>query len=512
MKHFAPFSFDPAEGRLFRGCEELPLTRKASALLDCLLSGGGSWVSKETIMSAVWPDTHVQPDNIKVLVREIRQSLGDDPKSPSFIRSRPGRGYAFVAPVSERAEVRGGDTLAGARMPIFVNRGPELAALADALDAARASARRLVLVSGEHGIGKSALCDAFLRTAQAGGPVRTCYGQCIDRESPQEPYYPFLDALLRLDRQHRGIVPDLLSQLAPSWLAHFPQWLGARISSTVPRGMLEELSDVLDALSHDMPLVIVLEDLQWADADTVRALTHLAASSTPSKLLIVATSWNGEWAAGSRAKLRLTSAFGSNPRRLTIELGPLTVAHVNRYVDARFGPGCVSELASSVHRATSGNPYMVVNAFDSLVARGLVAEGADGWRREAPLQRIAEALPETLSESIAQQLDQLDARERETLEAAAAIGTEFTSSTVAFALEAKVEAVRSVLGPLARRGQLIVPAIEPGSPRTVQDAYRFRHALHADVIAQRAPMLRQLRITERVNHVRMAGEAPLRRA
>ena len=399
--------------------------------------------------------------------------------------------------------------------PIFVNRGPELAALADALDAARASGRRIVLLSGDHGIGKSALCDAFLRAAHAGGPVRTCYGQCIDRESPQEPYYPFLDALLRLDRRHRGLVPDLLARLAPSWLAHFPQWLGARTSATVPRGMLDELGAVLDALSHDMPLVMVLEDLQWADADTVRALTHLATSAAPAKLMVVATYCSGEWAAGTRANLRLTSSFASDPRRVKIELGPLTAEHVARYVDARFGPGCLSELAPAVHQAAFGNPYMVVNTFDNLVTRGLVAKGTDGWRHEAPMQTIAKALPETLSESIALQLDQLDTREREALEAAAAVGTEFTSSTVAFALEAKVEAVRSVLRPLARRGQLIIPGSRPGTQagaRAIQDVYRFRHALHADVIAQRAPMLRQLRITERVNRVRTTGELPLRRA
>ena len=55
------------------------------------------------------------------------------------------------------------------RAPIFVNRGPELAGLADALDAVRASARRFVLISGEHGAGKSALCDAFVTQALATG-------------------------------------------------------------------------------------------------------------------------------------------------------------------------------------------------------------------------------------------------------------------------------------------------------------------------------------------------------
>ena len=100
-KHFSAFRFDVEDGTLWRGAEQVPLTGKAASLLRCLLGRAGTWVSKSAIMSAVWPDTHVQPDNVKVLVREIRQALGDDPRQSKFIRSAPGRGYSFVADVSE---------------------------------------------------------------------------------------------------------------------------------------------------------------------------------------------------------------------------------------------------------------------------------------------------------------------------------------------------------------------------------------------------------------------------
>ena len=198
---------------------------------------------------------------------------------------------------------------------MFVNRGPELAALADALDAVRASARRLVLVSGEHGSGKTALCDAFVRTAHAAGPVRVCYGQCFDRELPHERYYPFLDALIALDRRHPGLVPRVLAQHAPSWLAQFPQWIGAGAPTVHAVRMLDELGAALAALSHDLPLVLILEDLQWADVDTVNALARLTESQIPSKLLIVGTCCEGEWTAGQKARDRLTAAAANAPRR-----------------------------------------------------------------------------------------------------------------------------------------------------------------------------------------------------
>ena len=455
-KHFSAFRFDVEDGTLWRGAEQVPLTGKAASLLRCLLGHAGTWVSKSAIMSAVWPDTHVQPDNIKVLVREIRQALGDDPRLSTFIRSAAGRGYSFVADLSEVREVSALEPSNEVRAPIFVNRGPELAGLADALDAVRASARRFVLISGEHGAGKSALCDAFVRTAHAGGPVRVCYGQSFDRELPHEPYYVFLDALIALDRRHPGYVPRVLTANAPSWLAQFPQWNGAGTPAVHAVRMFDELGAALAALSFDLPLILILEDLQWADADSVNALARLAESQIPSKLLIVGTCCDGEWTAGERAHERLLAVANASPRSVMLPLGSLTLEHVARYVDARFGPECLSELAPAVHQATSGNPFMMVNAIDSLVARRLVVLEGGQWRREASLDAIASALPETLAEVIARHVDHLDPSEREALEAAAAVGLEFTASAVAAAIQQKVEYVRRVLGPMARRGHLLV--------------------------------------------------------
>ena len=338
-----------------------------------------------------------------------------------------------------------------------------MAALADALDAVRASARRFVLISGEHGAGKSALCDAFVRTALAGGPVRVCHGQSFDRELPHEPYYVFLDALIALDRRHPGYVPRQLAANAPSWLAQFPQWRGVGTPAVHAVRMFDELGAALAALSYDLPLILILEDLQWADADSVNALARLAESQMPSKLLIVGTCCDGEWTAGERAHERLLTVATSSPRSARLPLGCLTLEHVARYIDARFGPECLSELAPAVHQATSGNPFMMVNAIDSLVARRLVVLEGDQWHCEASLDAIAQALPETLAEVIARHLDHLDPSEREALEAAAAVGVEFTASAVAAALQQKVEYVRRVLGPMARRGHLLVPVGAAGA-------------------------------------------------
>ena len=275
--------------------------------------------------------------------------------------------------------------------------------------------------------------------------------------------------------------------------------------------MFDELGAALAALSHDLPLVLILEDLQWADVDTINALARLAESQIPSKLLIVGTCCDGEWTAGDRAQDRLRAVAATAPRAVTLPLGSLTLEHVARYVDARFGPECLSELAPAVHQATGGNPFMMVNAIDSLVARRLVVEEASRWRPDAAPEVIARALPDTLAEVITRHVDHLDPAEREALEAAAAVGLEFTAASVAAALEQKVEYVRRVLGALARRGHLIVLAGGTGPSYTSPATYRFRHALYADLIAQQAPMLRQLRVVQRLSRAREIARPDLTR-
>ncbi len=184
MTHFPPFKFDPEDRTLWRGAAEVPLTPKASDLLACLLRARGAWVSRSAILSTVWPDTHVQPENVKVLVREIRRALGDSIASPAFIRSRARRGYAFVAATVER-ESPVADGLLPAQSPPYVTRTRELSLLGAAL---AADAAPLVLVTGGHGDGKTSLCDAFVRAVRAAGTARVCYGQCFDRESAHESY------------------------------------------------------------------------------------------------------------------------------------------------------------------------------------------------------------------------------------------------------------------------------------------------------------------------------------
>src|SRR3954471_9292787 len=148
MKYFLSHRFDERDGSLTRNGRALPITRKAADLLHCLIGHAGTMVPHATILATVWPDAHVQPDNVKVLVRELRRALGDEPHTPRYIRSEPGRGYAFVAPLGDVPPIAERSRRAGV-VPAHVCRHRELTVMTDALTAAANSDCRVVLLEGE---------------------------------------------------------------------------------------------------------------------------------------------------------------------------------------------------------------------------------------------------------------------------------------------------------------------------------------------------------------------------
>jgi predicted ATPase len=498
MTHFGQFRFDETDRMLWRGQQPLPLTRKAGNLLACLLAARGNWVSKTDILTAVWPDTHVHPDNIKVLVREVRLALQDDARAPRFIRSQSGRGYAFIAETSERPS-RDSSGVA-AELPLFMNRNGELAALSETLDIVRAGSSCVALVRGERGIGKTALCDVFVRSAGAGTPVRAASGECIEQVSESEPLFPFLDALGRLGRQYSSVVPRLLAEHAPAWFARFPHWGGQADAAPADTAALQaQLSDALAALAHDMPLVLTLEDLQWADAATIEVVSTFAHRAGTARWMLIATACAYDSSGVSPAIDQLVAAIRTAPSSIVLDLEPLTASQVARYVDARFGPGCLTELAPALHAVSGGNPFMMVAAVDGLIALGVVRSSGEEWHRDLAVDALADLLPQLLRDIVWLHLDQLGPEGRRLLEAACAVGVEFTASAVAVAADIDVSRVQRLLEPLADRGQILVRTRPLSNHRSSRaTAYRFRHAMYAEQLAERAPLMQQIRAAHRL--------------
>lgn len=305
---FDPFWIDLRDERLWQGDKVIRLNPKAFAVLRHLVQHPNQLVSQDDLLTVLWPDTIVHEAVLTVAVRELRQALGGQVRHPQFIETVYGRGYRFIASLHSLPAFSdlswptvypfAGYSPRSPHPAFFVGRQSGLAQLSRWFTLALQGHRQLGLISGEAGIGKSALVEAFISKV---APQTDCwigYGQCIDSYGAGEAYLPLLEALGRLGRGPEGpSVVSALKHYAPSWLEHLPglvavEECGARrhlSGPTTPARMLRELAEALECLTVERPLVLVLEDLHWSDHSTLQWLSYMIRRRDVARLLILGT-------------------------------------------------------------------------------------------------------------------------------------------------------------------------------------------------------------------------------
>ncbi len=192
---FGAYRLDPRNARLWRGKQIVKLTGKALALLHYLVDRPGQLVTKDELFRAVWPQTVVSDAALLSCIQELRRGLRDKVKAARYIETVHGRGYRFIAAVqSSRFQVQSSKSPPAPNpqhpAPILVGRETELTQLHGWLEKALSSERQIVFITGEPGIGKTTLVEAFL--AQVAGEGTACIGcgQCIEHYGVGEAYLP----------------------------------------------------------------------------------------------------------------------------------------------------------------------------------------------------------------------------------------------------------------------------------------------------------------------------------
>ena len=161
---FGPYVLDMENACLWRGDQRLTVRPKTFDILVYLVEHADELVTKETLLDAVWPDTAIADGVLSTSVSELRKVLGDTARDPQFITTVPRRGYRFIAPVThhDTHAARAAGPFAALDRSSLVGRETELDQLYHRYTQALAGTRQIVLITGEAGIGKTTLVDAFL--------------------------------------------------------------------------------------------------------------------------------------------------------------------------------------------------------------------------------------------------------------------------------------------------------------------------------------------------------------
>jgi DNA-binding SARP family transcriptional activator len=376
---------------------------------------------------------------------------------------------------------------------LFVGREHELERLGDALDDALAGRGRLVLVSGEQGIGKTRVATELARQAEGRG-AQVLWGRCYEREGAP-PYWPWVQvirAYLRhpaelhgsgLERQ-AGVVAELVPELrehVPGAVAPPP----LREPKQERFRLLDAIASLLVLAARSRPLVIVLDDLHASDADSLLLLEFVARELAEAPLLVLGTYRDVELTRPHRLVETLAELTREN-RVERLALRGLTEPDVAKLIDATIDLPRSHGLASSVHEQTEGNPLFVTEVVRLLLDQEPVAG-----------ERGAIRVPEGVRVVIGRRLDGLSPECGEALRLGALVGREFGVGQ----LRALRDAVPDVLD------DVLDEALDAHVLEEVPEApgrFRFTHRLVQETLVTELSTTRRVRAHA---HIAQALEA-----
>ena len=267
------------------------------------------------------------------------------------LAKKPAERYASAREMAEalRGAARAAEAVSpGVAREAFVGRQIELAWLQERFAAAAAGAGSVVFVTGERGVGKSTLVGEFLRRVRTGSvPVTVVAGRCSEAQGPAEAFLPFLDAVGRLltSRGHDQ-ASELLRTYAPTICVQMPTGLLPDPDGTLHRQtagatkerLIREAGDFMEAACRTFPILLFIEDVQWADPASVELLHHVGCRLARQRTLIVGSFRQADVDAANSALRRCALDLLARGVAQELALGALTEDDLGAYLEARF-PG-----------------------------------------------------------------------------------------------------------------------------------------------------------------------------
>jgi class 3 adenylate cyclase/tetratricopeptide (TPR) repeat protein len=377
----------------------------------------------------------------------------------------------------------------------FVGRERELARLAGQLDAARAGRGGLAMLVGEPGIGKTRTLEELAARARR-EDAAVLWGRCFEGEGAA-PFAPFAEAFAdHAEESHPDLLEKVLGRYGPALSVMVPA-LRARIPTLAEPAALEPneerqrlfdaVAQVLLALSERAPVLLVLDDLHWADAGTIAMLRHVARFAARGRLLLVGAYRDVELdrqhpLAGALAGLKRETEYER------VALKGLAEAEVGRLLETIAAHEVPAALVHAIHTETEGNPFFVREVLLHLVEAGKLYRAEGRWRSDYSIEEMG--IPEGVRQVIGRRLSRLSDEANRLLSAASGFQGAFRFEVAAGAGGLAEDAALDALDE-ALEAQLVRPTGEA-------EVYDFTHALIRHALYTEMSPSRQVRLHRRL--------------
>jgi class 3 adenylate cyclase len=385
--------------------------------------------------------------------------------------------------------------------PVLVGRQDELSQLEDALLSANRGDGSFVLLAGEAGIGKTRLATELTRRARKLG-CDVLWGSCSEAELAL-PYLPFVEAVgNHLGTQDSaelrvalGPTADELAQLFPQ-LAEGPPSAPEGDPAQAKLRLFESVVTLLELWAQDRGLLLVLDDVHWADGSTRELLDYAARRLARSRVMLLAT-YRSDELDRLHPLTRTVQVWRRAGLAETVAVSAMTPANVTEMIAAILNADEVSaELASLVGGRAEGNPFVLEEMLREAIDGGEIVRTDSGWRRgSADTLRM----PETVREAVLLRLGRLEADWIEVLRAAAVLGRSFEYSLLLEVAEADEGRVVAALEAAVAQ-QLLEEEADVGQ------RYTWRHALTQEAIAGDTVVPKRQRLHSRAADALMTGD------
>ncbi len=405
------------------------------------------------------------------------------------------------------------DLSSGAAIPspqrMTVGREKQLAAMRRAYDRVRSGQGLMLAVSGEPGIGKTSLVEDFLAELGA-NPERPVIarGHCAEQLAGSEAYLPLLEALENLVHGPRGwVVDSVMKTAAPTWyvqVAASGEAPGTTAMRDLPLAsqerMKRELAGLFAELGRSRPLVVLIEDLHWADVSTMDLLSFVAARFATMRALVMVTYRPAEMAASQGHFLAVSHDLQSRGFFNELPLSFLGLEDIERYLSRAYpGHAFPPSFAAMIHARTEGSPLFAVDLVRYVHDAGGIREENGKWVLAGSLPDSPKELPASVRGMITRKIERLEAEDRKLLVAASIQGNEFDTAIVAEATDMDPAEVEERLEALERVHVFVRRGEEREFPdRTPSLRYQFVHVLYQNALYASLQPTRRAALSARV--------------